>query len=177
MPQLLRRTRPWMLALAACALVACTEEPDVVGYPLQLEGGAPSDAAADADVDAASSDACEPRNRFRRARLPEQLVLDIYMMDCSIPLQSFMPRSGESTLSAAEFSALLRAEQITPPPGLSAALFCDPERGGYYFEPLDRPQRLVLCPATCERVKDEIERVLSLDGCDPSFDDAGTSQR
>lgn len=174
MRRALKRMRTWVMAAAAAGfLQACTQDPDVVGYLLPLEAGPALDASTDANPDMAADAHCEPTNRFMRARLPEQLVLDLYMMDCKIPLQDFMSKPGQTSISAVEFSSLLRATELMPEPGTPAALLCDPERGGYYLEPWQMPQRLVLCPVTCERVKDEVERVLSLDGCDPEFDDGG----
>jgi hypothetical protein len=167
-----RTLRYASVLLLACWQLACTEEPDVVGYALPLEAGVPEDAGQDAAADGGKLDHCDPSERFKRARLPEKLVLDLYLMDCKIPLEDFTPRQGEVSISAAEFSSLLLAPQLEPEPGTSTFL-CDAERGGYYFEPWNMPRRLVLCPATCELVKNEIGRVLALDGCDPQFDDAG----
>ena len=165
--------RSFLLGLLGVGLaVGCTEEPDVVAYALTVEGGV-DDAATLRD--AAQDHFCDPSQRFERARLPEQLVLDLYVMDCKIPLSSFMPRHGSSSqISATDFSRLIRAPQLEAAPGTTAAVLCDPVRGGYFLEPWDKPQRLVLCPATCELVKTEVASLLATDGCDtPADDDAG----
>jgi len=161
--------------IAVSWLWGCTEAPDVVASALSFDAGTVSDGSADAGADSGRDTHCDATERFRRARLPEQVVLDLYMMNCKIPLSDFMPGQSSTQLSAQEFSRLINAPMLEPMPGISTALLCDAMSGGYYVEPFDRPQRLVLCPSTCEVVKTEVARVLALDGCFASQagDDAG----
>ena len=147
-----RRHHPWhgVLLVLSCALGACADQQDVVAYREALEAGArtPQDAGSDAQK---PDTQCLPSVRFERDKLPEQLVLDLYMMDCKIPLKDFMNPNGGSQLSAADLSKLLNAKQLESLPGAPAALFCDSKRGGYYLEPWHMQQRLVMCPGDARR--------------------------
>jgi hypothetical protein len=156
-----------LCAVWALAAAGCNADADVVAAPLTADGG--SNSAADGGKDASASDsACDLSERFERARLPP-VALDL-ILDCEVrfsPLPTGDPGSG---ITPEEFSKLVTAPQLQADGDLLGAALCADMTIGWYALPLNKPERAILCPQTCDSFRRQISALLARDGCDGPFD-------
>ena len=118
-------------------------------------------------------DRCDPSQRLKHNHVPD-FALDL-VLDCQAKFSAFTARTDAGTnLSPAEFSKLITAPMLESDAGVSGAALCAGQNnGGWYFEPRDMPERVVLCPVSCELFRRQVQFVLSQDGCDGPFDGGG----
>ncbi len=171
-PAQLRSTTLAALGCAIALCAGCKVSADVVAGPGPVEAGpghGGGDASGKHDGGSPLVDGCDPSQRYKYT--PPFLLELALVCEVQFSALTLQADAGVTQLSPDQFSQLISAPLLQSDAGVSGPTLCNKQvNGGWYLEPRNLPDRVVLCTTTCETLRRQVQFVIAQTGCDGSFD-------